>query len=67
MFYKGIIFEMLPNNKLESLRKEAKQDFEDYSKHPRKTAFIDEKMDTCSNIISACTLELESRRMRVAA
>lgn len=67
MFYKGIIFEMLPSNKLESLRKEARRDFEDYSKHPRKTAFIDEKMDTCSKIISASTLELESRRVKVAA
>ncbi len=67
MFYKGIIFDMLPSSKLELLRKEAKQDFEDYLKHPRKTAFIDEKMDLCSNIIHACTLELESRRMRVAA
>lgn len=64
---KQIVFEMLSDNALRLMRKEAKQDFEDYSKHPRKVALIEEKMDICSKVIMACDLELESRRMRVAA
>lgn len=60
------VLEMQTDEKIKEIRRQARENFADYSRHPRRTAEIEKKQDRCSEVIQACNNELDRRMKRAA-